>query len=144
MENTLFPISMEMHIGFALAALLVFGLQFIRLRKYYYLVLAVAMPCSLLAYVFDNTTFFYALGIAEAAALLLAFVLSKTVDRDRDTGIEAASEESDASEKTYETGDSDIQEDSENITEIPTKPVETTEDEVPAQFVEAAAQEEAE
>ncbi len=144
MENTLFPISMEMHIGFALVALLVFGLQFIRLRKYYYLVLAVAMPCSLLAYVIDNTTFFYALGIAEAAALLLAFVLSKTVDRDRDMETEAAAKEPDATEQARETGDSDTQEDSENITEIPTKPVETTEDDVPAQFVEAAAQEDAE
>lgn len=83
MENTLFPISMEMHIGFALFALFVFGLQFIRLRKKYYLVLAAAIPCSLLAYVVDNTTFFYALGIAEGAALLLALILAKTVDRDK-------------------------------------------------------------
>ncbi len=84
MENTLFPISMEMHIGFALFALFVFGLQFIRLRKKYYLVLAAAIPCSLLAYVVDNTTFFYALGIAEGAALVLAFILAKTVDRDKE------------------------------------------------------------
>ncbi len=83
MENTLFPISMEMHIGFALLALFVFGLQFIRLRKKYYLVLAIAIPCSLLAYVIEGMTFFYALGIAEGAALLLALILAKTVDRDR-------------------------------------------------------------
>lgn len=96
MENTLFPISMEMHIGFALLALLVFGLQFIRLRKKYYLVLAVALPCSLLAYVIKDMTFFYALGIAEGVALLVAFILAKTVDRDKNPKEEPAEEQESA------------------------------------------------
>ncbi len=136
MENTLFPISMEMHIGFALIALLVFGLQFIRLRKKYYLLLAIAIPCSLLAYVIDNTTFFYALGIAEAIVLLIAFILAKTVDRDKtvETAADADAESENSEEDT----------ESEKFTEIPTEPVETDVNEAPAELVEAAVQEDAE
>ncbi len=83
MENTLFPIAMEVHIVFALISLIIFGMQFIRLRKKYYLVLAVAIPCSLLAYVIPSSSFFYWLGVAEAAAMLVALILAKTVDRDK-------------------------------------------------------------
>ena len=84
MENTLFPIEMKVHIIYALISLFVFGMQFIRLRKKYHLVLAIAVPASLLAYVIDSRAFFYALGIAEGAALIAALVLAKTVDRDKD------------------------------------------------------------
>ncbi len=91
MENTLFPIRMEMHIAFALIGLLIFGLQFIRTRKKYYLVLAIAFPCSLLPYLWEqNTTFFYLLGIGEAIALIGALILAKTVDRDPPEPEEAA------------------------------------------------------
>ncbi len=96
MDNTLFPIEMKMHIIFALIALFVFGMQFIRLRKKYHLVLACAVPASLLAYVFDNRVFFYVLGFAEAAALIAALVLAKTVDRDK----EADKKESAAAENS--------------------------------------------
>lgn len=82
MENTLFPIKMEMHIIFAVVATLIFIVQFIRLRKKYHLVLAAAIPATLLAYVIDSRAFFYGLGIAEAAALIAALVLCKTIDRD--------------------------------------------------------------
>lgn len=98
MENTLFPIEMKVHIIFALISLFVFGMQFIRLRKKYHLLLAIAIPASLLAYVIDSRVFFYALGIAEGAALIAALVLAKTVDRDKeaDKKESAAAENSDA------------------------------------------------
>jgi hypothetical protein len=82
MINTLYPIELKMHIILVLLAVLVFGLQFIRLRKKYYLVLAVAMPLSLLPYLVDSDAFFYGIGIVEALALIGALVLAKAVDRD--------------------------------------------------------------
>ncbi len=105
MENTLFPIRMEMHIAFALIALLVFGLQFIRTRKKYYLLLAIAIPCSLLPYLWeDNKMFFYWIGIGEAVALIGAFILARTVDRDKEAPEqpEAAREEAPTEEAPAE------------------------------------------
>lgn len=83
MENSLFPIKIEMHIIFAVVAAAIFIMQFIRLRKKYYLVLAIAVPATLLAYLIDSRAFFYGLGIAEGAALIAALILSKTTDRDK-------------------------------------------------------------
>lgn len=84
LENTLFPISLGLHMVLALAALLVFGLQFLRLRKSHHLILAIALPCTLLPYLDENNqSLFYGVGIAELLALLLALVLSMTVDREK-------------------------------------------------------------
>ena len=85
MDNSLFPIRMGMHIFLGMLALLVFGLQFIRYRKSHHLVLAIALPCTLLPYLTDNINFFYGVGVAEFAALILSFILSITVDRNKNT-----------------------------------------------------------
>ncbi len=84
MENSLFPIKLGVHIVFALAALLVFGIQFIRFRKKYHLVLAIAIPLTLLPYLAENNmSLFYGVGVFEAAALIASLILAKTVDRDK-------------------------------------------------------------
>ena len=85
MDNSFFPISFTLHIVLALLALLVFGIQFIRFRKGHHLVLAIALPCTLLPYLSDNQLFFYMVGVFEGAALLLAAILSQTLDRDKST-----------------------------------------------------------
>ncbi len=106
MENTLFPVEIGIHIAFALAALVVFGLQYLRFRKKYHLVLAIAIPLSLLPYLAeDNMTLFYAVGAIDALALIAALVLSKTVDKDPES-IEAApsgEEETEADEAASDT-----------------------------------------
>ncbi len=97
MDNSFFPISLTMHIILALLALLVFGMQFIRFRKTHHLVLAIALPCTLLPYLSDNQTFFYTVGVFEGVALLLAAILAQTLDRDKS---EAAAKESADNEDT--------------------------------------------
>lgn len=97
MDNSLFPIRMEMHIVLGMLALLVFGLQFIRYRKSHHLVLAIALPCTLLPYLSDNINLFYGVGIAEFAALVLALLLSVTVDRNKKA--ETVPEETEQEEK---------------------------------------------
>lgn len=95
MENSLFPIKLGIHIVFALAALLVFGLQFLRYRKKYHLVLAVAIPLTLLPYLAeDNMSLFYAVGVVDALALIGALILAKTVDRDPETETDAEAADS--------------------------------------------------
>ena len=84
MDTTFYPyftISVQVHIVLAVLALLVFGSQFIRSRKWYYLVLTIALPCTLLPRLSNSQTFFNIVGVCEGVALLLAFLLSRTVDR---------------------------------------------------------------
>jgi membrane protein implicated in regulation of membrane protease activity len=84
MEQIFYPyfsISMTYHIVLAVLALLVFGYRFYRQRKMYQLVLAIAFPCTLLPYAVNTMSFFYAVGVFEGLALLLALILSQTVDK---------------------------------------------------------------
>ena len=100
MDNSYFPIRFEVHMVLALLALLVFGMQFIRFRKSHHLILAIALPCTLLPYLTDDKTFFYAIGVAEAAALVLAFILSQTLDRDKTAPEPETAEDAEDSEDT--------------------------------------------
>lgn len=83
MNNSYFPIRLGVHLLLALLALLVFGMQFIRFRKSHHLILAIALPCTLLPYLSDSTTFFYTVGVAEFVAIIASFILSNTIDRDK-------------------------------------------------------------
>lgn len=83
-DNSLFPIGMGMHIFLGMLALLVFGLQFIRYRKIHYLILAIALPCTLLPYLVNSMDFFYGLGVVEFLAVISAGILAITVDREKE------------------------------------------------------------
>ncbi len=83
-ENSLFPIRIGMHVFLGLLALLVFGMQFIRFRKSHHLVLAIAFPCTLLPYLSSNMKLFYSVGVAECFALVLALILTFTVDKNKE------------------------------------------------------------
>ena len=75
--TSFFPVSMEKHIGFAIFATVFFLLQFIRTKRWYQLILAAAIPLSLLIYLDEsNKTLFYGVGIAEGALLLLALLVN--------------------------------------------------------------------
>lgn len=78
MDASTFPISFLYHLIFCIVAGVFFLMQFIRLRRPYQLILAVAIPASLLIYVGDasNKTWFHTVGAFEAAMLLGAVVLS--------------------------------------------------------------------
>lgn len=77
METNLFTIGMEKHIIFTSVACVFFLLQFLRTKRWYQLILAAAIPASLLIYFQpENQTLFYGVGIAEAVMLVLAFVVN--------------------------------------------------------------------
>ena len=75
--------NISIQIILSLLSLLVFGLQYIRYRKSYYLIFAVAVPCTLLLYLWDNPVFFYSMGMAELTAVVLAFLFANTIDKDK-------------------------------------------------------------
>lgn len=77
MESTLFPISADKHIIFCIIATVLFLLQFIRTKRWYQLLMAIAVPCSLLIYINpENAYVYYGVGVMEGIALLAALVLN--------------------------------------------------------------------
>lgn len=95
MDNSYFPIRIELHIVLALLAFLVFGLQFIRYRKSHHLVLAIALPCTLLPYLSQSRILFYAVGIGELAALAASAILARTVDKEKEPAPKQEDEQED-------------------------------------------------
>lgn len=77
MDITVFPISMEKHIIFSVIASAFFLLQFGRTKRWYQLVMAFAIPASLVIYMNPaNDMLFYGVGIGEGVLLLLALILN--------------------------------------------------------------------
>lgn len=77
MDPNMFPITQDKHIIFVIIATVLFLLQFIRTKRWYQLIMAIAIPASLLIYVQpDNKTMYYGVGILEAVLLLLALILN--------------------------------------------------------------------
>lgn len=98
-NNMLFPIETTRHLIFVAAALILFIAQYIRQRKKYQLVFAIAIPATLLPYLSDHHVLFSVLGVLEFAALIAALVFARTIDRDpvpteADGSAEAAAEAS--------------------------------------------------
>lgn len=77
MEPNIFPIAQDKHLIFVIIATVLFVLQFVRTKHWYQLVMALAIPASLLIYVDpENKTLFYGVGILEAVLLLLSLLLN--------------------------------------------------------------------
>ena len=88
----------------SLLSFLVFWMQFIRYRKSHHLVLAIALPCTLLPYLIHSMSFFYGLGVVEFAAMILSCVLAFTVDKNKNP--ESDSQETVQEEMLHENCDS--------------------------------------
>lgn len=75
MESTVFPLPFQSHLIFCVIATIFFVIQFIRLRRTYQLVFAVAIPATMLLYVSESRTWFYGIGVFELAMLILAVIM---------------------------------------------------------------------
>lgn len=97
----LFPFPFDLHVGFACIALVFLVFQFYRERKPYQLIMAIAIPLSLVIWLSENRTLFYAIGIVEAVLLLSAFVTA-IIFRKKDTGSqeESSNKNDDVAEKS--------------------------------------------
>lgn len=109
MEPTMFPISQDKHLIFCILATLLFLLQFVRTKRWYQLVMAIAIPASLLIYVQpENKTIYYFVGILEVVLLLLALILNiiqsaKTAKAEKLAEAETTSTTADAALPVAET-----------------------------------------
>lgn len=96
----LFPFPFGLHLGFCCIALVFFVLRFIKEKLPYQLIMAVAIPASLIIWISDSKTLFYGVGIAELVLIIAAFVTS-IVFRKKETVFENAetAQETDSEEK---------------------------------------------
>ncbi|MGN1224405.1 MAG: hypothetical protein ACI4TG_04780 [Ruminococcus sp.] len=77
MDATTFPLPLPYHVVLCVLGCVFFLAQFIRLKKPYQLMMAIAMPASLLIYIQpENKTLFYAVGLLIGLDMLLALVIS--------------------------------------------------------------------
>ncbi len=77
MDATTFPLPLPYHIVLCVLGCVFFLAQFIRLKKPYQLMMAAAMPASLLIYIQpENNILFYTVGLLIGLDMLLALVIS--------------------------------------------------------------------
>ncbi len=100
MSGNVFPLPFTTHLVFVAVAFLFFLIQFVRVRKKYQLIMAVAAALTMLIYVKDTKMWFYGIGILEFGLLILALIAA-IVERDKkeiasdDASEAAAAEETD-------------------------------------------------
>lgn len=75
-QPNLFPFPLPFHLAFSCISLVFFLFQFKREKKPYQLIMAFAIPFSLLLWLFDSHTLFYAVGITELICFAAAFITS--------------------------------------------------------------------
>lgn len=82
MSVNVFSMSLQSHMIFCGVAVAFFILQFVRTKRVYELILAVAVLASLLVYVTgESTALFYAVGVLEGVLLIAALIASIVQDR---------------------------------------------------------------
>ena len=101
-KPNLFPFPFNTHLIFCCLAIVFFTILFSREKKPYQLIMAVAIPFSLVIWLSDSRTLFYAVGIIEVILLLAAFITS-IIFKDKKTGSEAASKDENSGESAPET-----------------------------------------
>ncbi len=75
-QQNLFPFPFPHHLVFCCIALIFFGYMYMKYRKPHQLVMAIAIPFSLVIWVSTSRTLFYAVGIIEVLLLLTALILN--------------------------------------------------------------------
>ena len=72
--NYIFPLPFPVHIGFCIIGLLFFIIQYNRKKYIYQLLLAIAIPSTLLVYICRSDTAFMIFGLEELILFILIMV----------------------------------------------------------------------
>lgn len=107
-ENpSLFPFPFKMHLIFGIFGAVFFAYRFFTQKRPFQLIMAVAIPLSLIVWLSESKTLFYGLGIVEAILILAAVVTSfifkaPLEDLAENTGTQAISDDdNDSDEAEY-------------------------------------------
>lgn len=75
-QASLFPFPFGLHLIFCIISLIFFVFRFVKEKSLYQLIMAIAIPFSLIIWLSDSKTLFYMVGIVEAVLLTAAFITS--------------------------------------------------------------------
>lgn len=75
-QQNLFPFPFPHHLVFCCIALIFFGYMYMKYKRPHQLIMAIAIPLSLIIWVSTSKTLFYVVGIIEVLLLLAALVLN--------------------------------------------------------------------
>ncbi len=97
-QTSLFPFPFSLHLIFCCISLIFFVYRFIREKSPYQIIMAVAIPFSLIIWLSESKTLFYMVGIVESVLLLSAFITSivfkkKTTETSSENAEEVSAEE---------------------------------------------------
>jgi DNA anti-recombination protein RmuC len=117
-ETTLFPIGSTRHTVFCVIVSIFFVLQFLRTKRWYQLIMAVAVAFSMIVYIApENKTLFYTVGIIELILLLAALVVGIVQGRKIAKAEKAAEEAKKAAEEAAAQTAETVQAQAEAVTE---------------------------
>ena len=117
-ETTLFPIGSTRHTVFCVIVSIFFVLQFLRTKRWYQLIMAVAVAFSMIEYIApENKTLFYTVGIIELILLLAALVVGVVQGRKIAKAEKAAEEAKKAAEEAAAQTAETVQANAEAVTE---------------------------
>ncbi len=73
-QTSMFPFPLSLHLIFCCVSLLFFVYRFIKEKSPYQIIMAVAIPFSLVIWLASSKSLFYTVGIIEAILLVVALV----------------------------------------------------------------------
>lgn len=76
MNNNIFPLPFSLHLIFVILAFALFIIQYVRVRRLYQIIIAVAVAASMLIYASTSKIWINAVGIIETVLLITALVSS--------------------------------------------------------------------
>ena len=101
MNNNIFPLPFTAHLVFSCIAFLFFIIQFARVKHKHQLIMAVAVPATLLLYVNSNKTWFYIIGFGELI-LLIAALITAIIEKRKEKALAAEQTVENTKENTQE------------------------------------------
>ena len=117
-ETTLFPIGSTRHTVFCVIVSIFFVFQFFRTKRWYQLIMAIAVAFSMIVYIApENKTLFYTVGVIELILLLAALVVGIVQGRKIAKAEKAAEEAKKAAEEAAEQTAETVQANAEAVTE---------------------------
>lgn len=94
-NDFIFPLPLPVHIVFSIVGAVFFLIQYARKKYLYHLLVALAIPSTLLVYFCTNKLTFMLLGIEEAIMLILIFVFNSKAKKADEQKSEKVNEVSD-------------------------------------------------
>ncbi|MDE5946798.1 MAG: hypothetical protein K2G63_05815 [Oscillospiraceae bacterium] len=117
LQPNLFPFPFPHHLVFCCIAMIFFGYLYMKYKKPHQLIMAIAIPFSLIVWISESRTLFYAMGLIEVVLIIFAIV-TNIIHKKKYPELYASNNKSDIkTESKSEEKQNDLDKESEEIQE---------------------------